>query len=162
MNLIKKLFIGLHAVLLTSHVVLPATSTKIKDLSKYLRNDDVASIKIFVKENPDFDWNQTYERLGWTGKEQQTPLSAATWLGSVKSVNYFLARNIGNIRSSINTVSGKGFSPLHYATTHPRKIYPHQIAENYAHIASLLKQYDAKDIAPIKRSAQIKKSAEKK
>ena len=115
------------------------TKSIILSLRNILIQDNLERLKTFIKENPTFQWNEKYLNLPWK-KESQTPLSAATWLGSINCVEYLLANNIGNIKASYDIVSSRGFSALHYAKNPPKpsKSYKNQKPENFEKIATLL------------------------
>jgi hypothetical protein len=113
--------------------IAPSTQVVLQDLLQYFRTDNLSALKDMIKKNPQFKWNKTYLNFPWPS-ESQTALSAATIHHAYKCLNFLLLKNPGNVRSSINTSSSHGYTPLHYATT-----------GNYANpkIATLLQKYGA-------------------
>ncbi len=118
----------------------------ILSLRNILVQDNVEKLKEFIKNNPTFQWNEKYLNLPWK-KESQTPLSAATWLGAIKCVEYLLVHNTGNIKASYKIVSSHGFSALHYAKNPPKpsRSYKNQKPENFKNIVVVLEQHMPKN-----------------
>jgi hypothetical protein len=126
------------------------TNVITSNLLQALKEDNISELKKFIKDNPSFQWDEKYLNLPWSA-ESQTPLSAATWLGSINSVRYLLNKNIGNVKMSINIPSSHNdVTALQYAQIPPAgpernlELYPHQIDSNYERIAKILEKYQSK------------------
>lgn len=132
------------------------TSVTTSNLLQILQSDDIYNLKKFIKEHPQFNWNKAYLNLPWSS-ETQTPLHAATWLGSVEIVRYLLNKNKGHIRNTINTKNSFGFTPLQIAQIPPAnpernlELYPNQTDPNYERISKILEKYHSKTKNKLKR-----------
>lgn len=147
----QKLQILFFAICLTNGLTLmpqapampQALLATITTLSTTFQNDDISSLKLFINNNPNFQWSEIYSHLPWP-LEAQTPLSAATWFGAQKCVKYLLTNNIGQIKNSLNIPSSRGFTALHYAQNPPKtSSYTHQTTKNYSKIVTLLQKNGA-------------------